>query len=53
MGYFSKDEWRQGLKALRVDSLEKLKRVLPTLQDEVCFLAPVSFVWHRADVRSC
>jgi DCN1-like protein 4/5 len=35
MGYFSKDEWRQGLKALRVDSLEKLKRVLPTLQDEV------------------
>jgi hypothetical protein len=53
MGYFSKDEWRQGLKALRVDSLDKLKRVLPTLQDEVCFLAPVSFVWHRADVRSC
>eukprot|EP00243_Klebsormidium_subtile_P010811 TRINITY_DN5900_c0_g1_i1.p1 TRINITY_DN5900_c0_g1~~TRINITY_DN5900_c0_g1_i1.p1 ORF type:complete len:213 (-),score=33.78 TRINITY_DN5900_c0_g1_i1:345-983(-) len=35
MGYFSRDEWRQGLKALRVDSLDKLKRVLPSLQDEV------------------
>ncbi|OAE26540.1 hypothetical protein AXG93_3817s1020 [Marchantia polymorpha subsp. ruderalis] len=34
-GYFSLDEWRRGLKAMRVDSLEKLKKALPILQQEV------------------
>ncbi|CAK7338277.1 unnamed protein product [Dovyalis caffra] len=30
-----KDEWRSGLKALKVDSLGKLKKVLPELEKEV------------------
>ncbi|CAM6098734.1 unnamed protein product [Calypogeia fissa] len=34
-GYFSLEEWRKGLKAMRVDSLEKLKKGLPGLQQEV------------------
>ncbi|KAG6551944.1 hypothetical protein Mapa_006561 [Marchantia paleacea] len=37
-GYFSLDEWRKGLKAMRVDSLEKLKKALPVLQQEVANL---------------
>lgn len=35
MGYFTLDEWRRGMKALRVDSLDKLKKALPALQHEV------------------
>lgn len=34
-GYFSKDEWRTGLKALNADSLNKLKKALPALEREV------------------
>ncbi|XVF48467.1 hypothetical protein PTKIN_Ptkin03bG0192500 [Pterospermum kingtungense] len=34
-GYFTQDEWRTGLKALGVDSLTKLKKVLPELENEV------------------
>ncbi|XVE97514.1 hypothetical protein REPUB_Repub03eG0025900 [Reevesia pubescens] len=34
-GYFTLDEWRTGLKALRVDSLSKLKKALPELEIEV------------------
>ncbi|XP_062158299.1 uncharacterized protein LOC133865829 [Alnus glutinosa] len=34
-GYFSKDEWRTGLKALNADSLNKLKKALPVLEREV------------------
>ncbi|KAK8602538.1 hypothetical protein V6N13_057834 [Hibiscus sabdariffa] len=34
-GFFTQDEWRTGMKALRVDSLSKLKKVLPELEIEV------------------
>eukprot|EP00898_Chlorokybus_atmophyticus_P001945 jgi/Chlat1/2751/Chrsp187S02930 len=35
MGYFSLEEWRRGLRAMRVDSLDKLKKALPSLESEV------------------
>ena len=31
----NQDEWRTGLKALGVDSLSKLKKALPELENEV------------------
>lgn len=31
----NQDEWQTGLKALGVDSLSKLKKVLPELENEV------------------
>ncbi|OIW18073.1 hypothetical protein TanjilG_00325 [Lupinus angustifolius] len=34
-GYFTLDEWRRGLKALRVDTVSKLKKALPDLEKEV------------------
>lgn len=34
-GYFSLEEWRKGLKAMRVDTIDKLKKALPVLQQEV------------------
>ncbi|KAL2936165.1 DCN1-like protein 4 [Bienertia sinuspersici] len=34
-GYFVLDEWRRGLKALRVDTIVKLKKSLPELEKEV------------------
>ncbi|CAN0891125.1 DCN1-like protein 4 [Linum grandiflorum] len=34
-GYFTLDEWRRGLKALRADNLNKLKKALPELEKEV------------------
>ncbi|PIN03282.1 hypothetical protein CDL12_24187 [Handroanthus impetiginosus] len=34
-GYFGQDEWRRGLKALRVDTINKLKKALPELEKEV------------------
>lgn len=34
-GYFSLEEWRRGLKALRVDTINKLKKALPELEKEV------------------
>ncbi|XP_059303519.1 uncharacterized protein LOC132633039 [Lycium barbarum] len=34
-GYFSLDEWRKGLKALRADTVQKLKKALPELEKEV------------------
>lgn len=34
-GYFTQEEWRKGLKALRVDTIEKLKKALPELEKEV------------------
>ncbi|XWS70365.1 hypothetical protein CRYUN_Cryun03dG0041800 [Craigia yunnanensis] len=34
-GYFTQDEWRTGLKSLGVDSLSKLKKSLPELENEV------------------
>ncbi|XP_054784041.1 uncharacterized protein LOC129290995 isoform X2 [Prosopis cineraria] len=34
-GYFNLDEWRRGLKALRADTMSKLKKSLPDLEKEV------------------
>eukprot|EP00252_Welwitschia_mirabilis_P017600 TRINITY_DN3896_c0_g1_i2.p1 TRINITY_DN3896_c0_g1~~TRINITY_DN3896_c0_g1_i2.p1 ORF type:complete len:174 (-),score=30.67 TRINITY_DN3896_c0_g1_i2:263-784(-) len=34
-GYFSLEEWQRGLKAMKVDSIEKLKKALSTLELEV------------------
>ncbi|CAH9142738.1 unnamed protein product [Cuscuta epithymum] len=34
-GYFTREEWRKGLKALRADTLQKLKKALPELEKEV------------------
>ncbi|KAG8372617.1 hypothetical protein BUALT_Bualt12G0085300 [Buddleja alternifolia] len=34
-GYFTQDEWRRGLKALKVDTINKLKKTLPELEREV------------------
>lgn len=34
-GFFTLDEWRMGLKALRADTISKLKKSLPDLETEV------------------
>ncbi|KAK9690481.1 hypothetical protein RND81_09G130700 [Saponaria officinalis] len=34
-GYFTLEEWRKGLKALRADTISKLKKALPELETEV------------------
>ncbi|CAK9136605.1 unnamed protein product [Ilex paraguariensis] len=34
-GYFTEDEWRRGLKALRADTINKLKKALSELEKEV------------------
>ncbi|KAK6915113.1 Potentiating neddylation domain, partial [Dillenia turbinata] len=34
-GYFTLEEWRRGLKALRVDTISKLRKALPELEKEV------------------
>ncbi|KAK9268854.1 hypothetical protein L1049_000619 [Liquidambar formosana] len=34
-GYFTQDEWQRGLKALKADTLTKLKKALPELEKEV------------------
>ncbi|ONK70412.1 uncharacterized protein A4U43_C05F33440 [Asparagus officinalis] len=34
-GYFTLEEWRRGLKALRADTIAKLKKALPELEKEV------------------
>ncbi|XP_062154404.1 uncharacterized protein LOC133862581 [Alnus glutinosa] len=34
-GYFTLEEWRRGLKALRADTVNKLKKALPELEKEV------------------
>ncbi|KAL9238558.1 hypothetical protein vseg_012960 [Gypsophila vaccaria] len=34
-GYFTLEEWRKGLKALRADTISKLKKALPELEAEV------------------
>ncbi|XP_051131589.1 uncharacterized protein LOC127251773 [Andrographis paniculata] len=40
-GYFTQDEWQKGLKALRVDTIDKLRKALPVLEREV--LCPENF----------
>ncbi|KAF6171232.1 hypothetical protein GIB67_036900 [Kingdonia uniflora] len=34
-GYFTLEEWRRGLKSLKVDTISKLKKALPELEKEV------------------
>ncbi|KAG9131327.1 hypothetical protein Leryth_006197 [Lithospermum erythrorhizon] len=34
-GFFTLDEWRKGLKALRADTISKLQKALPELENEV------------------
>ncbi|GMY06094.1 DCN1-like protein 4 isoform X1 [Fagus crenata] len=41
-GYFNLEEWRRGLKALRADTVNKLKKALPELEKEV--KRPTNFV---------
>ncbi|CAI0409870.1 unnamed protein product [Linum tenue] len=41
-GYFTLEEWRRGLKALRADNVHKLKKALPELEKEV--KRPTNFV---------
>ncbi|KAG6669562.1 hypothetical protein CIPAW_01G252900 [Carya illinoinensis] len=41
-GYFSLEEWRRGLRALRADTVHKIKKALPELEKEVKY--PSTFV---------
>ncbi|KAK4415027.1 DCN1-like protein 4 [Sesamum alatum] len=51
-GYFTQDEWRRGLKALRVDTVNKLKKTLPELEKEV--LKSENFEdFHKYAFRYC
>lgn len=49
-GYFTLDEWRRGFKALRVDTIIKLKKALPELEKEVrrpsCFVDFYSYAFR-------
>ncbi|KAL5698838.1 hypothetical protein ACHQM5_029820 [Ranunculus cassubicifolius] len=40
-GYFTLDEWRRGMKALKVDTIAKLKKSLPELEKDV--RRPINF----------
>nr|PNR60386.1 hypothetical protein PHYPA_003179 [Physcomitrium patens] len=40
-GIFLMEEWRKGLKSMRVDSLDKLRKALPSLQQEM--VSPYNF----------
>ncbi|XP_042001863.1 DCN1-like protein 4 [Salvia splendens] len=51
-GYFTQDEWRRGLKALKVDTITKLKKSLPELEKEA--LKSENFVsFYRYAFRYC
>lgn len=51
-GYFTLEEWRRGLKALRVDTVSKLKKALPELEKEV--RRPSNFVdFYSYSFRYC
>ncbi|KAJ7951969.1 Defective in cullin neddylation protein [Quillaja saponaria] len=51
-GYFTLDEWRRGLKALRADTVSKLKKQLPDLEKEV--RRPSNFVdFYTYSFRYC
>ncbi|XP_020598070.1 DCN1-like protein 4 isoform X2 [Phalaenopsis equestris] len=41
-GYFTLEEWRRGLKAIRADTISKLKKALPELEKEV--MRPQNFL---------
>ncbi|GLJ28933.1 hypothetical protein SUGI_0570670 [Cryptomeria japonica] len=51
-GYFTLEEWRKGLKALKVDTIDKLKKALPSLEQEV--MRPNSFLdFYTYSFRYC
>ncbi|KAB1199000.1 DCN1-like protein 5 [Morella rubra] len=51
-GYFSRDEWQTGLKAMKVNSLDTLKEVLPELEREV--MTPRTFLdFYTYAFQSC
>ncbi|XP_065868811.1 uncharacterized protein [Euphorbia lathyris] len=51
-GYFTLEEWRRGLKALRADTVSKLKKALPDLEKEVN--RPTNFVdFYSYGFRYC
>ncbi|XP_059457612.1 uncharacterized protein LOC132187341 [Corylus avellana] len=51
-GYFTLEEWRRGLKALRADTVNKLKKALPELEKEV--KRPSNFVdFYSYGFRYC
>ncbi|GAV72380.1 Cullin_binding domain-containing protein [Cephalotus follicularis] len=51
-GYFTLEEWRRGLKALRADTVSKLKKALPELEKEV--KRPLNFVdFYSFSFRYC
>ncbi|PKA46592.1 hypothetical protein AXF42_Ash019333 [Apostasia shenzhenica] len=51
-GYFSLEEWRRGLKALRADTISKLKKALPDLEKEV--VRPQNFLdFYTYSFRYC
>lgn len=51
-GYFTVEEWRSGLKALRADTINKLKKALPDLEKEV--RRPSNFIdFYTYSFRYC
>jgi len=51
-GYFTLDEWRRGLKTLKVDTIDKLRKALPALEQEV--LRPQNFLdFYTYSFRYC
>ncbi|XWS19142.1 hypothetical protein CRYUN_Cryun32bG0106600 [Craigia yunnanensis] len=51
-GYFTLEEWRRGLKALRADTVRKLRKALPELEKEV--MRPSNFVdFYSYSFRYC
>ncbi|KAG8643751.1 DCN1-like protein 4 isoform X2 [Manihot esculenta] len=51
-GYFTLEEWRRGLKALRADTVNKLKKALPELEKEV--KRPLNFMdFYLYSFRYC
>ncbi|KAM7254164.1 hypothetical protein ACFE04_031846 [Oxalis oulophora] len=51
-GYFTLEEWRRGVKALRADTITKLKKALPELEKEV--KRPLNFVdFYSYSFRYC
>ncbi|KAJ6803973.1 DCN1-like protein 4 [Iris pallida] len=51
-GYFNLEEWRRGLKALRADTISKLKKALPELEKEV--MRPQNFLdFYSYSFRYC
>ncbi|GFZ11869.1 defective in cullin neddylation protein [Actinidia rufa] len=50
-GYFILEEWRSGLKALRADTITKLKKALPDLDKEVVLVPISDFLFFPIKVK--